>query len=122
MAFDISKHRNVLLMILKDIYSDTTISPSLGFKGGTALHLFYNLPRFSIDLDFDLLDEEKKEYVFKKILEIAEQYGKIKDKTKKNSPSSYYFLMKKEHQISKLKSTPDYLVQNMKTRYILESL
>ncbi|MFZ8803249.1 MAG: nucleotidyl transferase AbiEii/AbiGii toxin family protein [Candidatus Calescibacterium sp.] len=60
MAFDISKHRNVLLMILKDIYSDATISPSLGFKGETALHLFYNLPRFSIDLDFDLLDEEKK--------------------------------------------------------------
>jgi predicted nucleotidyltransferase component of viral defense system len=87
MAFDISKHRNVLLMILKDIYSDATISPSLGFKGGTALHLFYNLPRFSIDLDFDLLDEEKKEYVFKKILEIAEQYGKIKDKAiKKFTP------------------------------------
>jgi predicted nucleotidyltransferase component of viral defense system len=60
MAFDISKHRNVLLMILKDIYSDATISPLLGFKDGTALHLFYYLPRFSIDLDFDLLDEEKK--------------------------------------------------------------
>ena len=60
MAFDISKHRNVLLMILKDIYSDATTSPSLGFKGETALHLFYNLTRFSIDLDFDLLDEEKK--------------------------------------------------------------
>jgi predicted nucleotidyltransferase component of viral defense system len=118
MVFDISKHRNVLLMILKDIYSDATISPSLGFKGGTALQLFYNLPRFSIDLDFDLLDEEKKEYVFKKILEIAEQYGKIKDKAIKKF--TLFILMKKEHQILKLKSTPDNLVQNMKARYISE--
>jgi predicted nucleotidyltransferase component of viral defense system len=79
MSFDISKHRNILLMILKDIYSDISISSYLGFKGGTALYLFYNLPRFSLDLDFDLLDEEKKEFVFKKVLEIVKQYGKIKD-------------------------------------------
>ncbi len=65
MSFDISKHRNILLMILKDTCSDTTLSSYLGFKGETVLYLFYNLPRFSLDLNFDLLDE-KKEYVFKK--------------------------------------------------------
>ena len=83
MALDISKHKNILLKILKDIYSDTSIAPLLGFKGGTALYLFYNLPRFSLDLDFDLLDKKKEGFVFQKILELVKEYGKIKDKRKK---------------------------------------
>ncbi len=83
MALDISKHKNILLKILKDIYSNTSIAPLLGFKGGTALYLFYNLPRFSLDLDFDLLDEKKEGFVFQKILELVKEYGKIKDKRKK---------------------------------------
>ena len=42
--------------ILKDIYADITINSLLGFKGGTCAYFFYNLPRFSVDLDFDLLE------------------------------------------------------------------
>ena len=42
--------------ILKDIYTDVSIAPLLGFKGGTCAYLFYGLPRFSVDLDFDLLE------------------------------------------------------------------
>ena len=57
MTLDYSKHKSILLQILKDIYSDTSIAPYLGFKGGTAALLFYDLPRNSVDLDFDLLDE-----------------------------------------------------------------
>lgn len=83
MAFDISKHKSILLKILKDIYTDTTIAPLLGFKGGTAAYLFYNLSRFSLDLDFDLLDEEQEDYVFERVLEIVKQYGKIKEQRKK---------------------------------------
>jgi len=60
MSLDIATHNNLLVQILKDIYSDTDISPFLGFKGGTAAYLFYDLPRFSVDLDFDLLDETKR--------------------------------------------------------------
>ena len=56
---DFAVHGNILLMILKDIYSDTTLAPFLGFKGGTAAMLFYGLDRNSVDLDFDLLDESK---------------------------------------------------------------
>ena len=55
MRFDYSKHKAVLLQMLKDVYSDTAIAPHLGFKGGTAAHLFYGLNRHSVDLDFDLL-------------------------------------------------------------------
>lgn len=77
MTIDYAKHKNILLQILKDIYSDTTIAPYLGFKGGTAAHLFYDLNRDSFDLDFDLLDNDKAEEVFTAISQIAASYGRI---------------------------------------------
>ena len=79
MTLDYSKHKNILLQILKDIYADTSIAPHLGFKGGTAALLFYNLNRDSVDLDFDLLDEGKEAEVFEKIHKISKNYGTIID-------------------------------------------
>ena len=79
MTLDYSKHKNILFQILKDIYSDTSIAPHLGFKGGTAALLFYDLSRDSVDLDFDLLDESKEQIVFDKIQKIVATYGKIAD-------------------------------------------
>jgi len=79
MTLDYSKHKNILLQILKDIYSDTSIAVHLGFKGGTAALLFYDLNRDSIDLDFDLLNESKEVEVFEKINKIAKNYGTIVD-------------------------------------------
>ena len=76
---DISRHKTILFQLLKDIYSDTSISPFLGFKGGTAALMFYNLDRFSVDLDFDLLDEKKEEEIFNKVLEIAKKHGVIRE-------------------------------------------
>jgi len=81
--FDIDKHKNILVRILKDIYSDTKLSPALGFKGGTAAFLFYNLNRFSVDLDFDLLNETKEQEVFDKVEKIVREYGAIKEKRDK---------------------------------------
>lgn len=80
---NIEKHKNVLFKILKDIYRDNTLGPLLGFKGGTAALFLYNLNRFSVDLDFDLLDNKKEDEVFEKIEKILLKYGKIKDKQKK---------------------------------------
>lgn len=79
MTVNYAKHKNILLQILKDVYSDTSISSFLGFKGGTAAHLFYGLDRDSFDLDFDLLDESKEQEVFEKIKKIAESYGQVTD-------------------------------------------
>ncbi|MDP2587114.1 MAG: nucleotidyl transferase AbiEii/AbiGii toxin family protein [Candidatus Komeilibacteria bacterium] len=79
MALDYPKHKNILLQILKDIFSDTLLAPYLGFKGGTAALMFYGLTRDSVDLDFDLLDESKEQEVFEKIQTMAENYGKIMD-------------------------------------------
>ena len=83
MSFDIAKHKNILIKILKDIFTDPTIGPLLGFKGGTATYLFYNLDRFSVDLDFDLLNETKEDYVFDRVKTILEGYGKLKEAKKK---------------------------------------
>jgi len=83
MTLDIIAHKNILIKILKDIYTDSTIGPILGFKGGTAAYLFYGMPRFSVDLDFDLLDSEKEDYVFERIRKILQSYGKIKESSKK---------------------------------------
>ncbi|HLD61705.1 MAG TPA: nucleotidyl transferase AbiEii/AbiGii toxin family protein [Patescibacteria group bacterium] len=79
MRLDYSKHKNILLQILKDVYSDTSIAPHLGFKGGTAALLFYGLTRDSVDLDFDLLNEDKENEVFEKIQKIVAGYGTIAD-------------------------------------------
>lgn len=83
MTLNTTTHKNILIKILKDIYTDSTIGPILGFKGGTAVYLFYNLNRFSVDLDFDLLDAGKEDYVFERVKKILENYGTIKEAKKK---------------------------------------
>ena len=83
MKLDISTHKTILFQILKDIYSDTSIAPFLGFKGGTAALLFYGLDRFSVDLDFDLLDEKREEIVFERVTNIVGRYGTIRESNRK---------------------------------------
>jgi len=53
---DRTKHENTMRNILNEVYSHKDLSPILGFKGGTACYFFYELPRFSTDLDFNLLN------------------------------------------------------------------
>jgi len=78
-----NKHRFYLTQILADIYSDRELARCLGFKGGTALMFFHNLPRFSVDLDFDLLETEKAEQVYTKVKNILLKYGEIHDDAQK---------------------------------------
>ena len=80
---DINKHKFFLVQILKDIYADIELANCLGFKGGTALMFFYDLPRFSIDLDFDLIQLNKKELVYEKVQTILLKYGAIHDQAQK---------------------------------------
>lgn len=80
---DNNKHRFYLTQILTAIYSDRELSHCLGFKGGTALMFFHKLPRFSVDLDFDLLEVEKAEPVYAKVKNILLKYGKIHDEAQK---------------------------------------
>jgi predicted nucleotidyltransferase component of viral defense system len=80
---DINRHKFLLAQIVKDIYSSLTLANCLGFKGGTALMFFYDLPRFSTDLDFNLLEPGREELVFNEIREILSKYGSIHDEAVK---------------------------------------
>jgi predicted nucleotidyltransferase component of viral defense system len=57
---DIQTHKKYIIKLFLDILSNENLSVTLGFKGGTALYLFYNLDRFSTDLDFDIINKDFK--------------------------------------------------------------
>ena len=80
---NINRHKFFLVQILKDIYSDIELANWLGFKGGTSLMFFYYLPRFSVDLDFNLINIEKLDSVYDKVRNILLKYGTITDEAKK---------------------------------------
>ena len=79
---DINKHKFFLFQILKDIYEDKELAGILAFKGGTALMFFYDLPRFSVDLDFNLLNPNKEDMVYGKVREILLKHGTVHDEAK----------------------------------------
>ncbi|MDD4737723.1 MAG: nucleotidyl transferase AbiEii/AbiGii toxin family protein [Candidatus Pacebacteria bacterium] len=113
------KHQLIMGKILRDIYSDISISSLLGFKGGTAAYFFYNLPRFSVDLDFDMLstNEEDKEIIYNKILEIIKKYGIIKDSyIKKYTIFALLSYDEKDFNI-KIEVNTRKLVENIKDKY-----
>lgn len=80
---DQKKHRKILFEIIKDIYN-SPIAAWLGFKGGTMLYFFYGLDRFSVDLDFDLLNADRTPEVFAEVKKILKKYGTIEDAMDKN--------------------------------------
>jgi len=79
-------HKMHMTNILLKLYKDSEISGLMGFKGGTAAYLFYGLSRFSVDLDFDLLEDMKKpkrDKLVKKITSILEKDYQITDRSNK---------------------------------------
>ena len=81
---DIAKHKTILTNILIDIYKEDLLGSSLGFKGGTAAMLFYNLPRFSTDLDFDLLNNDgNTEDVIKTMTQLLSKKYDVKEQIEK---------------------------------------
>lgn len=81
---NITTHKLVMNKIVKRIYSDISIASLLGFKGGTALYMLYGLPRFSVDLDFDLLDATKEDLVFAKVSKIVKSLGDVREQREKH--------------------------------------
>ena len=72
-----------MAQILSLIYKDKDLCNILGFKGGTALMFFYGLPRFSTDLDLNLLDVDRLDVVYNKVRQILLRFGTIDDEAKK---------------------------------------
>jgi predicted nucleotidyltransferase component of viral defense system len=113
------KHQLIMGQILKDIYTDVSIGPLLGLKGGTCAYFFYNLPRFSVDLDFDLLEatQENQKMVFEKVVAILSKYGEIKDQCIKRF--TVFVLLSygdKDHNV-KIEINARKLAENMKDLY-----
>lgn len=97
MTLEIATHRSLLIHILKDIFTDTELGPLLGFKGGTAAYLFYDLGRFSVDLDFDLLDSSKEDLAFENLKNILQKYGLVTEARKKRF--SFFYLLSYSNKI-----------------------
>jgi len=72
-----------MAQILTMIFKDKELCNLLGFKGGTAMMFFHGLPRFSTDLDFNLLDVNQSDYVYGKVRNILTKFGTIDDEAKK---------------------------------------
>lgn len=64
------------MLLLKEIF-ESEFGLSLVFKGGTALRLAYNSPRFSEDLDFNLINEMDKEKFIEFIKGVGKKYPGI---------------------------------------------
>ena len=88
---DSQKHKVHLSNILSSLYKNSQVSTNLGFKGGTACYFFYELPRFSVDLDFDLIIpslilKSAKDMLIKSITAILDKnYDVIDSSTKYNT-------------------------------------
>lgn len=81
--------------ILIQIYQDPLLAHCLYFKGGTAFYLFYDFPRFSTDLDFDLSQScQEKEKVFEHIKKILSGFGTLRESIIKRS--TFFFLLSYE--------------------------
>lgn len=98
---DLEKHRLIMVQILKDIFTDISLGNLLGLKGGTAAYLLYDLPRFSVDLDFDLLPAAKEKEVFSKVERILKSYGRIMEQQQKRA--TLFFLLSYEKEQRNIK-------------------
>lgn len=114
---NIDWHKRVFISILKEIYEDPILRVVLGFKGGTAAMLFYDLPRFSVDLDFDLLFPSKKEIVFTRLKEILPKFGVLTQATDKKYTLFFLLVYQKGErnlkiEISKRGTLSNYIIKN----------
>mgnify|MGYP003477465095 FL=1 len=80
---DTNKHRYYMMQVLLAIFRHPQLSSLLAFKGGTSLMMFHNLSRFSTDLDFNLLDASKTEYVYNELHSLLLKFGTIDDEAMK---------------------------------------
>ncbi len=76
-------HRAWLYRILAAFADDSFLMTMLHFKGGTCAAMRELIDRFSVDLDFDLMDPEQAKPVQKHMEKIFSQLGlEIKDQSK----------------------------------------
>ena len=111
---DKNKHEVILKQILRDIFKEESLQGQLAFKGGTCLYIFYDLNRFSTDLDFNLVSENLNH---EKISDILKKYVIIEDFSSKRNTwfwlgSFEKGLQKVKIEISKREYPDEYVTKN----------
>jgi predicted nucleotidyltransferase component of viral defense system len=120
MSLNRDVHKKILVRILKNIFAKQDTGPFLGFKGGTAAFLFYGLDRFSVDLDFDLLDEDRKNQIYNSVSGILQDYGRLKDKEEKKH-NLFYLLSYNEKIAGAQNVKVEINLRNFGSRYEIKS-
>jgi predicted nucleotidyltransferase component of viral defense system len=95
------KHEMILSKILFDLMKHPALKGLLGFKGGTACYFLYNLPRFSTDLDFTLIEVSKEKVIYEAVLEVLRPYGQVKQSFDKRW--TLFFLLSYEEESHNIK-------------------
>lgn len=75
------KHKGVMFSVINDIF-DSPIKSKVWLKGWTLCLFAYGLDRFSVDLDFDVLENWSLEGVKNSIRPILLKYGDIREESK----------------------------------------
>ncbi len=81
------------MQVLLAIHSHLQLRIFLSFKGGTSLMLFHGLTWFSTDLDFNILDISKTEYLYRELRILLLRLGIIDDEVMKVCACSLQTLM-----------------------------
>jgi predicted nucleotidyltransferase component of viral defense system len=92
-------HEINLRNILYKLYTNPKVSTQLAFKGGTCLYMFYNLDRFSTDLDFNSLTTHLDTDT---ISELLEEYG-IKDIDFSEKRYTWFWLLNYKKELMNIK-------------------
>jgi predicted nucleotidyltransferase component of viral defense system len=92
------RHEQILKSILRDIYTNPSLQASLAFKGGTCLYMFYELDRFSVDLDFNLT---AKDFDDSLLNDIIEKHLRVIDR--ENERNTWFWLGSYEKAFQKVK-------------------
>lgn len=77
-----------MFQIVNDLFQ-SDFKNFLAFKWWTLAYFLYQLPRFSTDLDFDLIQETPN--LMENVAKILQKYGTIKDEKEKQF--TYFFLL-----------------------------
>lgn len=78
-------HKIALYSLLRSVLSDQLLSQQIYFKGGTCASMLGYLDRFSVDLDFDLIDNKNKEILRERVHQIIARLGfEIKDESQQH--------------------------------------
>jgi predicted nucleotidyltransferase component of viral defense system len=80
-----AKHKTQMYRLLTAILADNLLANSLYFKGGTCASMRGILDRFSVDLDFDLPNTDKREEIRSRLGKCFKTLGlTIKDQSKQH--------------------------------------